>query len=199
MTKLLTEVEYIDGVQEFLEEGYVTELLAKSSNTFQLSGIPIENTIRFSGDVSLFSKQVYSEKDLLIDGAWIVLDSTLKINPSILTSEYTYTYITYKRKATSKKEGLFSVDYDKGYLYTSTPIKDVRIEYKYSIQYIEGQKMTQVNPEEYTINSIYNIPTDDQTRLSFLYQVENKSDNNKSKEFYSGGKISLVTLEDKDE
>ena len=57
-TTLLKEVEYIDGVQEFLEEGYVTELLGKSESTFELSGVPVEGTIRFSGDTSLFNKHI---------------------------------------------------------------------------------------------------------------------------------------------
>ena len=95
-TTLLKEVEYIDGVQEFLEEGYVTELLGKSESTFELSGTPVEGTIRFSGDTSLFNKQVYSIEDLSISGAWYVNGKTLKINPELKTSEDTSTYITYK-------------------------------------------------------------------------------------------------------
>ena len=198
-TTLLKEVEYIDGVQEFLEEGYVTELLGKSESTFELSGTPVEGTIRFSGDTSLFNKQVYSLEDLSISGAWHVNGETLKIKPELKTSEYTYTYITYKRKALTKKEGLFSVDYDRGYLYTSTPIKNVRIQYKYAIQYVQGQKMTQVPATEYTRESIYSIPTDERTKLSYLYQIQNTISNNNSKEYYTDGKISMVTLGDKDE
>lgn len=198
-TTLLKEVEYIDGVQEFLEEGYVTELLGKSESTFELSGTPVEGTIRFSGDTSLFNKQVYSLEDLSISGAWHVNGKTLKIQPELKTSEYTYTYITYKRKALTKKEGLFSVDYDKGYLYTSTPIKNVRIQYKYAIQYVQGQKMTQVPATEYTRESIYSIPTDERTKLSYLYQIQNTISDNNSKEYYTDGKISMVTLGDKDE
>lgn len=199
MQQLLKEVEYIDGVQEFLEESYVTELLSKSENTFVLPVSPVESTIRFSGDTTLFNKQVYNEKDLTIEGSWFLDDKTLKINPNYRTSEYTYTYITYKRKSDTKKEGLFSVDYTNGYLYTSTPIKDIVIEYKYAVQYVEGQKMTQVNPNEYTKDTLYSIPTDERTRLSFLYQVKNKSNNNKTKEYYENGKVSLVTLGDRDE
>ena len=37
--KLLREVQFIDGVQEFLEEGYIVELLAKDQNSFVLSGL----------------------------------------------------------------------------------------------------------------------------------------------------------------
>lgn len=198
-TTLLKEVEYIDGVQEFLEEGYVTELLGKSESSFELSGVPVDGTIRFSGDTSLFNKQVYSLDDLSISGAWHVNGKTLKIKPELKTSEYTYTYITYKKKALTKKEGLFSVDYDKGYLYTSTPIKNVKIQYKYAIQYVQGQKMTQVPATEYTRDSIYSIPTDERTKLSYLYQIQNTVSDNNSKEYYTDGKISMVTLGDKDE
>jgi len=198
-TALLKEVDYIDGVQEFLEEGYITELLGKSESTFELSGIPVEGSVRFSGDTSLFNKQVHSEKDLSISGSWLIKDNYLIINPEIKTSEYTYTYITYKKKALNKKEGLFSVDYDKGYLYTSTPIKNIKIQYKYAVQYIKGQKMTQVPAEEYTRDSIYSIPTNERTKLSYLYQIQNTIDDNNSKEFYTNGRLSLVTLGDKDE
>lgn len=199
MNKLLKEVEYIDGVQEFLEEGYVTELLSKSASAFQLSGTPVEGTIRFSGDTSLFNKRVYSESDLSIEGAWMISSQALLINPKLKTSEYTYTYITYKRKSLTRKEGLFSVDYDKGYLYTSTPIKDVKITYKYAVQFVEGQKMSQVPASEYSKESIYSIPTDEKTKLSYLYQLQDTTNNNTTKEYYTDGRINLLTLGDKDE
>lgn len=199
MNKLLKEVEYIDGIQEFLEEDYSTELLSKNSNKFQLSGTPVEGTIRFSGDTSLFNKRVYSREDLTIEGSWLIEGQALMINPTIKTSEYTYTYITYKRKAYTKKEGLFSVDYLNGYLYTSTPIKDVRITYKHAIQYVEGQKMTQVDPTEYNKGSIYSIPVDEKTRLSYLYQLQDVTNDNTTKEYYKGGRVNILTLGDKDE
>lgn len=198
-TKLLKEVEFIDGVKEFLEEGYVVELLAKSANSFKLTGTPIDETERFSGDVTLFNKRVYKKEDLTIVGSYYIEGQMLYINPTLFTSEFTYTYITYKKKATSKKEGLFSVDYKRGYLYTSTPIKNVQIDYKYAVQYAEGQKMTQVSSREYTKETIYNIPVDDKTKLSYLYQLRDKTNNNNSKEFYKGGRVNLVTLGDTDD
>lgn len=194
---ILTEVEYIDGVQEFLEEEYVTELLEKSKSSFVLSGVPVEGTIRFSGDTSMFTKQVYSEKDLSIAGSWFVDGYTLKTKG--LTSMYTYTYITYKKKATTKKEGLFSVDYKEGYLYTSTPIKDVQIEYKYASQYLYSSEMEQVDAKEYTPQNLYGIPLKEQEQLSFIYQVKADKEMTRTREFYKNGKISLLTLGDKDE
>lgn len=197
--KLLREVQFIDGVQEFLEEGYVTELLAKDQNSFVLAGTPVEDSIRFSGDVSLFTKQVYYEEDLTIEGSWLITTNSLKINPSYKTSTYTYTYISYKRKSTVKKEGLFSVDYDKGYLYTSTPIKNIRVDYKYAVQYAEAAKMTQVQPEEYTINTLQSIPIDDKTKLTYIYQNREATLNSYSKEYYKGGRVNLLTMGEKDE
>lgn len=197
--KLLKEVEYIDGVQEFLEEGYVTELLAKSSSSFNLLGIPVEGTVRFSGDTTLFNKQVYKKEDLDIKGAWFLDKDSLYINESLKTSDYTYTYITYKRKASNKKEGLFSVDYEKGILYTSTPIKNVKIQYKHAVQFVEGDQMTQVNSSEYNSDSIYNVKTEDQSRLIYEYQVKNSDTNDRTTEYYEDGKVSLLTLGDKDE
>ena len=68
--KIFEEVNFIDGVQEFIESEYVTILLNKNTNVFQLKGVPSQDSIRFSGDVSLFKKQVYSEKDLTIPSSW---------------------------------------------------------------------------------------------------------------------------------
>ena len=70
--KLLREVQFIDGVQEFLEEGYIVELLAKDQNSFVLSGTPVEGSIRFSGDVSLFTKQVYLGKHFMFTTYWMI-------------------------------------------------------------------------------------------------------------------------------
>ena len=67
------EVDYIDGVQEFIESEYITELLEKGSNRFVLRGNPSIDSIKFSGDVSLFKKQVYSEKDLTIPSSWLLV------------------------------------------------------------------------------------------------------------------------------
>ncbi len=197
--KLLREVQFIDGVQEFLEEGYIVELLAKDQNSFVLSGTPVEGSIRFSGDVSLFTKQVYFEEDLSIEGSWIILDNNLKINPNYRTSTYTYTYVSYKRKSTVKKEGLFSVDYDAGYIYTSTPIKNIRIDYKHAIQYAEAQKMSQVPPTEYTIETLQSMPIDDRTKMTYIYQKREETLNSFSKEYYKGGRLNLLTLGEKDE
>lgn len=197
--KLLREVQFIDGVQEFLEEGYVTELLAKDQNRFVLSGTPVEDSIRFSGDVSLFTKQVYYEEDLTIEGSWLTDGNSLKINPNYKTSTYTYTYISYKRKSTVKKEGLFSVDYNQGYLYTSTPVKNIRVDYKHAVQYAQAAKMTQVQPEEYTINTLQSIPIDDKTKLTYIYQNREATLNSYSKEYYKGGRINILTMGEKDE
>ena len=54
--KIFEEVNFIDGVQEFIESEYITILLSKNTNVFQLKGAPSQDSIRFSGDVSLFKK-----------------------------------------------------------------------------------------------------------------------------------------------
>lgn len=196
---LLREVQFIDGVQEFLEEGYIVELLSKFDNIFALSGIPVEGTIRFSGDTTLFNKQVYSIEDLSIIGSWYIDNNILRINPDYKTSTYTYTYVSYKRKSNTKKEGLFSVDYEKGLLYTSTPIKNIRIDYKYAVQFVEGAKMEQVDPKEYNINTLQSIPVNDNTKMTYIYQKQEESVKSYSKEYYKGGRVTLLTLGEKDE
>lgn len=197
------EVDYIDGVQEFIESEYITELLEKNSNEFILKGNPTIDSIKFSGDVSLFKKQVYSEYDLGIPGSWFLLEKNgkyvIKINKRNSTSEYTYTYITYISKALNKREGLYSVDYTRGILYSSTSLKNTKISYKRAIQYVKSQKMVQINAEEYNKSTLYNIPTDSETRLSYIYQIKKEQLETRSQEYIISPKISMITLGDVDD
>ena len=203
MKKLFKDLGYIDGVQEFLESEYKTNLLTKNASVFPLSDIPTQDTITFSGNVSLFKKQVYSEKDLTIPSSWYLYNNEgtyyIKINPDSKISDYTFTYVTYKSRAISKKEGLYSVDYNNGIVYLSTPLKEVKISYRRSIQYIEGQSMKQVDKSEYTSETIYNIPTDSNTKLTYIYQLKNTPATVKSKEILESARVSLVTLGDIDD
>ena len=94
---------------------------------------------------------------------------------------------------------MFSVDYDAGYIYTSTPIKNIRIDYKHAIQYAEAQKMSQVPPTEYTIETLQSMPIDDRTKMTYIYQKREETLNSFSKEYYKGGRLNLLTLGEKDE
>ena len=203
MSTIFEEVDFIDGVQEFIETEYITELLEKGANKFVLRGNPAIDSIRFSGDVTLFKKQVYNINDLSIPSSWILRTvndtSEVVISNNLFTSEFTFTYVTYKSRSKTKREGLYSVDYDKGILYLSTGLKRVKISYKRAIQYVEGQQMTQVPKNEYTKNSIYNIPVDADTRLSYVYQLKQDQVVVKSKEYVESPRVSLVTLGDKDD
>ena len=200
---MFKEVDYIDGIQEFLESEYITELLEKGKNEFLLKGEPSTGSVRFSGDVLLFKKEVYSENDLVMPNSWMLLERDgsfyIKIHPNSITSLYTYTYVTYISRAVKKQEGLFSVDYDRGFLHTSTGIKKVKISFRKSIQYIEAQQMTQVPMSEYTKETIYNIPTDSDTKLSYIYQIKNDAEAVQTKEVARDVRVSLVTLGDKDD
>ena len=201
--KIFQEVDFIDGVQEFIESEYITELFMKGQNKFVLRGIPSQDSIRFSGDVTLFKKQVYTKEDLSIPSSWMLINEngsySIIINSNVVTSEYTFTYVTYKSKALTKREGLYSVDYNNGIVYLSTPLKEVKISYRRSIQYIEGQSMKQVDKSEYTSETIYNIPTDSNTKLTYVYQLKNTPATVKSKEMLESARVSLVTLGDIDD
>lgn len=201
--KIFQEVDFIDGVQEFIESEYITELFMKGQNKFVLRGIPSQNSIRFSGDVTLFKKQVYTKEDLSIPSSWMLINEngsySIIINSNVTTSEYTFTYVTYRSRALTKREGLYSVDYNNGIVYLSTPLKEVKINYRRSIQYIEGQSMKQVDKSEYTSETIYNIPTDSNTKLTYVYQLKNTPATVKSKEILESARVSLVTLGDIDD
>ncbi len=201
--KIFQEVDFIDGVQEFIESEYITELFMKGQNKFVLRGIPSQDSIRFSGDVTLFKKQVYTKEDLSIPSSWMLINEngsySIIINSNVTTSEYTFTYVTYRSRALTKREGLYSVDYNNGIVYLSTPLKEVKINYRRSIQYIEGQSMKQVDKSEYTSETIYNIPTDSNTKLTYIYQLKNTPATVKSKEILESARVSLVTLGDIDD
>ena len=200
---MFREVDYIDGVQEFLESEYVTELLGKGQNEFLLKNEPMKDSIKFSGDVLLFKKEVYNTKDLVMNNSWMVIEKEgkfyIKISDKSLTSMFTYTYVTYRSRASKKQEGLFSVDYDRGVLHSSTGVKKVKISFRKSIQYIEAQQMTQVDRDEYNRQTLYNIPVDSDTKLSYIYQILDTSDEVQSKEIAKDVRVSLVTLGDKDD
>ena len=149
--KIFQEVDFIDGVQEFIESEYITELFMKGQNKFVLRGIPSQDSIRFSGDVTLFKKQVYTKEDLSIPSSWMLINEngsySIIINSNVVTSEYTFTYVTYKSKALTKREGLYSVDYNNGIVYLSTPLKEVKISKKEKDPYM---KLTETMNKEST-------------------------------------------------
>lgn len=200
-TNALKEVEFIDGIKEFIESEYVTELLSRESSVFKLTGNPIEDSIQFSGDVSLFKKQVYNSNDLDINSSWYLNtnDNSIYISDKNKTSSFTYTYVTYKSKARTKKEGLYSVDYSKGVLYLSTGLKKAKISYKRSMQYIEGQEMKQVDKKEYNKNTMYNIHTEGDESLVYTYQLQPTQEEVRSIEKIDNPRLSIISMGDKDD
>lgn len=197
----LKEVEFIDGNVEFLLSSVKTQLLDQNSNLFILSETPAENTIVFSGDTSLFKKQVYKEVDLDVEGSYFIKKEgsqiELKIHPDKKTSSITYTYITYTSKNLNKTAGLFSVDYEKGIMYTSSNVKNLEISYKHSTSYYKGLEMTQANSTEYT--NLNNLSTNDNETVVYVYQLEEETVPVESLQSIENPKLHLITLEDNDE
>ena len=197
----LKEVEFIDGNVEFLLSSVKTQLLDQNSNLFILSETPAENTIVFSGDTSLFKKQVYKEVDLDVEGSYFIKKEgsqiELKIHPDKNTSSITYTYITYTSKNLNKTAGLFSVDYEKGIMYTSSNVKNLEISYKHSTSYYKGLEMTQANSTEYT--NLNNLSTNDNETVVYVYQLEEETVPVESLQSIENPKLHLITLEDNDE
>lgn len=195
MKTILKEVEYIDGNKEFYLSQYTTELLVKNSNTFLLKQNPEISSIKFTGDTELFKKRVYNEADLYIEGSWFFQPPrTIKtLNKS---SEFTFTYVGYQIKNEEKIQGLFSVDYEKGILYTSSPLKNPKLSYRYANLFIEGQKATQLNSSEYTIQ---NIPDDSEDSVyNIVYQVTDNALNSRTKEYVADLNLNLMLREDND-
>lgn len=198
MTNILKEVEFIDGNKEFLLNNYITQLLAQNQNTFSLQEPPNENTIVFSGDTLYFRRQVYKEADLVETGSYMIVKETngtytLKIPSLFRTSTITYTHITYQSLRESKVGDLYSVDYVKGILYTSSPIKRTRIGYRHSIQYYQGMEMIQASPSEYSTTTPLNSITDN---VIHVYQKLNKTVNLQTKESIENPVLNMITKGD---
>lgn len=197
----LKEVEFIDGNVEFLLSEVKTQLLAQNANVFILNELPAENTIVFSGDTSLFKKQVYKEIDLDVLGAFFIEKKNaqvyLKIDPNKKTNTNTFTYITYTSKNVNKTAGLFSVDYEKGIMYTSSNIKNIEISYKHSTTYYKGLEMKQASSSEYT--NLNNLSTNDNETIVYVYQIEEEVVPIESLQSIENPKLHLITLEDNDE
>ena len=59
--------------------------------------------------------------------------------------------------------------------------------------------MTQVDSRQYSKESLYNIPVDSNTRLTYIYQTKKEQLETRTKEMIVSPKVSLVTLGDKDD
>lgn len=195
VNKNLREVSFIDGEKEFYINETITELLSQNSNIFPLREKPEKDSIIFTGDVTLFKIRVYKEEDLDLEGSYYIYKEsngsyTLKINSNLKTKTTTFTYITYNSETATRVQGLYSVNYERGILYTSTPIKNVRISYKCSAQYYTGKEMLQNNFNTYSNNTI----EDNQTE--YVYQIQDKSVNDKEKELIETPRVILITTGD---
>lgn len=192
------EVPFIDGNKEFYRNRLISLIVPKGVSEFTLPEKPSENSLIFSGDTSLFKKQVFSEDDLTLEGAYIIVqedtDFIIKIHNDKKTSYKTYTYITYTSESISKIKGLYSVDYDKGIIYSSSSLKNIRISYKHSITYYEGTELNQIPASMYSINRSPSI-NDNETTVT-VYQIKDKTIDSTSLEYMETPILNLVTLED---
>lgn len=192
------EVPFIDGHKEFYRNRLISLIVPKGVSEFTLPEKPSENTIVFSGDTTLFKKQVFSTDDLTLDGAYLITNTndvySIKIHQDKKTSFSTYTYLTYTSESISKISGLFSVDYDRGILYSSSSLKNIRISYKHSITYYEGTEMIQLDSSLYSLNRSP-VVNDNETTTT-IYQIKDNTIDSTSIEYVETPVLNLITLED---
>ena len=198
MSQTFKEVPFIDGIREFTNASYNTQLIPKNVNSFTLIHPGNASTINFSGDTTYFTKQVYNENDLISIGNWMLKDDnvTIAIYPTSSTNPDTYTYITYQNISSTVKAGLFSVDYDKGIVYTSTGVKYLNVQYRYSTQYIVGQKMTQLPFSEYSLGNIGSLMPQPEQTISTIYQLVQDKNISMSQEYIQNGTLSIINKGD---
>jgi hypothetical protein len=77
-------------------------------------------------------------------------------------------------------------------MYTSSPIKNVKISYKHSIQYYEGKGMYQLSPKSYSDTE---TPVTN-NELFHVYQTQDESISTSTNERVENPILNLITLED---
>ena len=146
-----TEVDFIDGETEFTIYSYAKKTVSVSTSTIQLDGIKDNGKIQFEGEVDLFVNRVFSESDLLYRGDYFIDGSTLRLPNGLATSNFIATDILYESQLTNNPNGLYSVDYKNGVLYTQNKIRsNTNIAYSYSTVYASYVAVGEVPIEEYT-------------------------------------------------
>ena len=182
---MIKEVMFIDGRKEFVSSKRVTQYNNTNLNEIVLEGIFIDDdTITFYGGSSLFKNRVYSLEDLVELGDWLlVLDGgsyKIKLPSGVKTSATIDTAIEYNiDNESTNRDGIYSVDYQNGILYASSPIDgNITVNYQYYNMALEGQAAIELYTNEYIArDGILTVDKQTKNTLSVVYK-EGKSDGN---------------------
>jgi hypothetical protein len=182
---MIKEVAFIDGAQEFVSSNRVTQFNNTNLNEIVLEGVFIDdNKISFYGGSNLFKNRVYSLEDLVELGDWLLIlelgSYKIKLPSGVKTSATIDTAIEYNVDNQSvSKDGIYSIDYQNGVMYTSSPIDgNIIVNYQYYNMALEGQAATELTNSEYIArDGILTISKQTTNDLSIVYKEGKNSDN----------------------
>lgn len=190
------EVPFQDGNSEFIIPSKRSQLNNRGLGEIRIDSNFIDDDgLRFSGPSSdLFINRVYSEEELIDLGDWMIRYSDGHIDivlpDGVMTSDVVDTEIIYNvnsDKTTSS--GLYSVDYSRGIIHTSSPIDGrTKVNYQYLSTYGKYESLTKISPERYEERS-GQIEILDAEAGEREYLVVSKKSSSDSREYYSGPKI----------
>ena len=154
---IINEVNFIDGISEFTKYGTVKKTIEANVNIINVEDIKKDGQMLFTGESDLFVNRVYSENELIFRGDYFVENGTIKLPEGVFTSEFIFTEITYESILSINQNGLYSVDYKKGILYSQNPIyENIEIEYMHSTLHAVYNAVKELEQFEYidTGNSV---------------------------------------------
>jgi hypothetical protein len=202
----IKEVPFDDGTTEFRLSTTMVQIDNHNSNEITLDqGYVDDGQITFAGTVSPFQNRVYSRDELIEEGDWMIDDESLIkiILPShIRTSDVIDTEISYNIKATKvSTSGLYSVDYERGVLYTVAPIDHrTYVNYKYSFMFAEYEALDEIAKEDYADSgSIISVDGEIQEGVDYLVIIRETSDTDfeyKASPVISQLRLNLITADD---
>lgn len=183
LKKYLTEVAFVNGSEEFksfrnytksvtVTEGYFTSFrIPLTEKEIDLTSISIELQDKY--DIPVYWRKVNGEAANTIEA--YVNGTNLIVGGDVLVLNYT--------GLNEAASDLYSVDYENGVLYLSTPTNvNLTVDYKFYNTLLKGKKATQLEDEDYnttdvdvsidnfrqdaTYNLIYNVKQNTETEYT---------------------------------
>lgn len=184
MNAFIKEVQFIDGIKEFNPSKLFLQIGNTNKNIIDLD-VSFDNSgyIEFSGNVDLFKNQVFSEDELVNPGDWMLhYDGSMyriKLPLGVYTNSISDTEISYTVKSEKlSNSGMYSIDYKRGILHTSSPIDHKTIiSYIYSFVFSSYEAMDKLEMGQYRIrpNSVEILKDISPEKNGFLVTVQENS------------------------
>ena len=176
---IINEVVFVDGASEFANYSTVTKAVGPSLNIIQVEDIKKDGQILLTGETDLFVNRVYSQDELLFRGDYYIYEGEIYLPQGIYTSEFISTEITYESILSISQNGLYSVDYKKGIIYSQNQIyENIEVEYMHSTLYAVYDATKELDTFSYidTGNSV--IINGDKESYVIETTLKEKEDNN---------------------